>query len=264
MSTSSSFPASGKPASPGPVSEKQNPSSGQIGLPPPPMPPPASGQPATPSRRQLGTVVSPGQEVVASGQPAAPASGLSSTPAPSSRQQVNTAGQQLDTPSCRQQDVSENVQQNLEPIIEILNKSSEADIQIISQDFQCAVCDGKFRSENEIHEHWANHGEAQTSITMMRKIFQLERMVKDSLAENKRNLSYLNHKVNFLQSQVSRGHVALPPTVVQSLPDPQLLYMSPPAPDSLRLAPRSLAPAPPTQKGLVIQPPPRVPRLQPQ
>ena len=245
-----SIPASGKPASgepASPTSEKQIPSSGQSGLPPPTgvvttaaipassdLPASkASGHPTTPSSRQPGSGTSSGQAVAASGTPATPTSGLPSRAVgatPASRQQLNSAGLWGASPSGRQQEVTENGQPNLEPIIEIINKSSETEIQIISQDFQCAVCDGKFRSENEIHEHWANHGEAQTSIAMMRKIFQLERMVKDSLTENKRSLNSLTHQVNFLQSQLTRSHIAPPHSVNQLFPEPPAPVYEPPPP----------------------------------
>ena len=174
-------------------------------------PTPASGHP---DNRQPGSIRSPS---------------LAATPA--SDVPATAAHGQPDTPASRQQEKQASGQQNLWPSIEINHVNSESDIQIVSQDFQCAVCDGKFRSESEMNEHWQNHGEPQTSVAMMRKIFQLEKLFKDSLTEHKKSTGALTHQVHVLQTQVSRSRVALiQPSEVQPAPEPAVPLPPVPAP----------------------------------
>ena len=76
--------------------------------------------------------------------------------------------------------------------------------EIISTEFQCAVCEKCFTTEAEVNMHVDSHGNAETILHLMKEIFNLKKSWETKFDKQQQQVSSLQHQLTFLQAQKSK------------------------------------------------------------
>ena len=91
-------------------------------------------------------------------------------------------------------------------------------IQTVSEDFQCAVCQKCFETQGEVMKHFEDHGNGETIITLMKEIHILKSNWERKFDAQQLQVSSLQHNLHVLQVKASRA--SRPDPSQSSRPDP--------------------------------------------
>ena len=118
--------------------------------------------------------------------------------------------------------------------------------EVCSTDFQCAVCQKCFSSEGKVNKHFETHGTGESTIALMKEIFNMRKYWEDKFQKQDRALLALQHQFHVLQSRTAKSQGPPPPRQFPAPPTPSPAPASPPV---------SASPAPPSRRQTPAPPP---------
>ena len=98
-------------------------------------------------------------------------------------------------------------------IVDVQNEYDEIEEVEPEQAFQCAVCDQVFMDQESVSSHFESHGNAESVISLMKTIHNLESTWNRKFVDQARQILNLQHQVHSLQTKQSKKASIQPPPV---------------------------------------------------